>query len=159
MKVEKNKVVSIHYTLTNNEGKVLDSSGGKDPLAYIHGNGNLIPGLEEDLEGKEAGYKKDVVISPEKGYGKRDKELIQTLDKSKFGEDEIQLGMKFNADGDQGTHVVTVTKIEGDQVTIDGNHELAGVSLNFKVEIVEVREPTPDELDHGHVHGPGGHEH
>jgi len=159
MKVEKNKVVSIHYTLTNKQGEVLDSSDGKDPLAYIHGKGNLIPGLEEELEGKEAGYKKHVVVSPEKGYGTRDEELVQTLDKSKFGEADIQVGMKFNADGENGAQVVTVTKIEGEQVTIDGNHELAGETLNFKVEVVEVREPTPDELDHGHVHGPGGHQH
>lgn len=159
MKVTKDKVVLIHYTLTNNEEEVLDSSDGKEPLSYIHGHKNLISGLEEDLEGKEAGYKNDVVIAPEKGYGERNDELVQVLDKSKFGEANVKLGMKFNADGNEGHQIVTVTKVEGEKVTIDGNHELAGVTLNFKVEIIEVREATPDELNHGHVHGPGGHEH
>jgi FKBP-type peptidyl-prolyl cis-trans isomerase SlyD len=159
MKVEKDKVVSIHYKLTINDGEVVDSSEGKEPLAYIHGNGHLIPGLEEDLDGKEAGYKNNVKVTPEKGYGERHEEMIQTLDKSQFGENEVEVGMKFNAQGAQGPQVVTITKVEGSEVTIDGNHELAGVTLNFDVEIVEVRDSNPDELEHGHVHGPGGHEH
>ena len=157
MKIEKDKVVSLHYTLTNSDGEVLDSSDGKEPMAYIHGNGHLIKGLEEDLEGKEAGYKNDVQIPPNKGYGEKDDSLIQTLPIADFGDDEVKPGMQFKVDGNHGVQIATVIEVAGKQVTVDGNHELAGVTLNFKVEIVDVRDATAEELSHGHVHGPGGH--
>jgi FKBP-type peptidyl-prolyl cis-trans isomerase SlyD len=161
MVVAANKVVLIHYTLTNDEGKVLDSSSGGDPLAYIHGHGNLIPGLERELEGKASGARLSVKIAPADGYGERDAELIQRVPKRSFGNvANLKAGMQFQAQTSDGhARVVTVTGIQGDMVTIDGNHPLAGEHLNFEVEITEVREATQEELEHGHVHGPGGHHH
>lgn len=160
MVVAQNKVVQIHYTLTNDSGEVLDSSSGGDPLAYIHGNGNLIPGLEKALEGKGAGDKLNVKVAPEEGYGAKDPSLVQDVPRRAFkGIDNIAVGMQFQADSNQGPRMVTVTRIVGDMVTVDGNHPLAGESLNFAVEITEVRDPSDEELSHGHVHGPGGHHH
>lgn len=156
MKVEKNKVVSIHYTLTDNDGNQIDSSVGKEPLAYIHGVGGLIPGMEEGLEGKAVGAKFDIKVSPEKGYGEKNDKLVQNVPRSAFGDQEVKPGMQFRT---QDNQVVTVTKVGLDNVTIDGNHPLAGVDLNFDVEVIEIREATSEELDHGHVHGPGGHHH
>jgi len=160
MVVAHNKVVQIHYTLTNDSGEVLDSSSGGEPLAYIHGNGNLIPGLEKALEGKGAGEKLNVKVSPEEGYGAKDPSLVQDVPRRAFkGIDKISVGLQFQADSNQGPRMVTVTRIVGDMVTVDGNHPLAGESLNFEVEITEVRDPSEEELSHGHVHGPGGHHH
>jgi FKBP-type peptidyl-prolyl cis-trans isomerase SlyD len=161
MVVAADKVVLIHYTLTNDEGKVIDSSSGGDPLAYIHGHGNLIPGLERELEGKPAGTKLSVKIAPADGYGERDAGLVQRVPKRSFGNTaNIQPGMQFQAQTSDGhSRVVTVKGIQGDMVTIDGNHPLAGEHLNFDVEITEVREASQEELEHGHVHGPGGHHH
>jgi FKBP-type peptidyl-prolyl cis-trans isomerase SlyD len=156
MQVEKNKVVSIHYKLTDNEGNTLDSSEGRDPLSYIHGNGNLISGMEEGLEGKKTGDKVDLKISPDKGYGQRNDSLVQDVPRSAFGDQEVKSGMQFNT---QDGHTVTVTQVGADKVTVDGNHPLAGMDLNFDVEVVNVREATSEELDHGHVHGPEGHQH
>lgn len=160
MQIEKNKVVSIDYTLTDGEGTVIDSSNGKDPLKYIHGIGALIPGLEKELEGKETGTKLDVTINPEDGYGHRNEELLQAIPKAQFPpEPAPQVGMQFQANGPQGPILVTIVKVEAEQVIVDGNHPLAGVILNFNVEVKEIREATAEELDHGHVHGPGGHQH
>lgn len=161
MVVAADKVVLIHYTLTNDEGKVIDSSSGGEPLAYIHGNGNLVPGLERELEGKEPGTKLSVRIAPADGYGEHDANLVQRVPKRSFGNvANIKAGMQFQAQTSGGhTRVVTVTGIQGDMVTVDGNHPLAGEHLNFEVEITEVREATTEELEHGHVHGPGGHHH
>lgn len=159
MKVSVNKVVSIHYTLTDNAGTVLDSSSGKDPLFYIQGLGHLIPGMEEGLEGRTAGEKLQLTISPDKGYGVRNNELVQQVPMSAFGGQMVSPGMQFEAGAGDQRFIVTVTEINNDTVTIDGNHPLAGVELNFDVEVMEVREATEDELAHGHVHGPGGHHH
>lgn len=160
MQVAKNKVVGIQYTLRNDEGQTLDSSEGRDALYYIHGVGQLIPGLEEALEGKTTGDKLQVSIPPAKGYGERETALIQTISRGQFQADvEIEKGMQFHAQSGGQPIVVTVVDIKGDEVTIDGNHALAGVNLNFEVEIAEVRDATASELDHGHVHGPGGHAH
>ncbi len=156
MKITKDKVVAIHYKLTNNDGEVLDSSEGRDPLVYIHGNGNLIMGMEEGVEGKAKGDKLTLKIAPEKGYGVKDPELTQKVPRSAFGDQKIEKGMQFSTN--QGG-VVTVTEVGLNEVTVDANHPLAGVELNFTVEVVEVREATSDELSHGHVHGPGGHHH
>jgi FKBP-type peptidyl-prolyl cis-trans isomerase SlyD len=156
MQISKEKVVSIHYTLRNNQGTVLDSSEGKSPLLYIQGIGNLIPGMEEGLEGKVKGDKLNIKVSPEKGYGVRDEKMIQKVPRSAFGNQEVKVGMQFHAGNHQ---VVTVTHIGLDSVTVDGNHPLAGVELNFAVEVMDVRNATSDELAHGHVHGPGGHHH
>ena len=160
MQVAADKVVTIHYTLKNSEGKVLDSSEGGDPLAYIHGNGNIIPGLEEALEGKSAGDKLEVQVAPDKGYGQHDPSLIQNVPKRAFqGVPQDQPGMRFTAQTEQGPRQVVVTRVAGDMVTVDGNHPLAGQTLNFNVEVAEVREASEEELAHGHVHGPGGHHH
>jgi len=160
MKIAHEKVVSIHYTLTNGEGTVLDSSSGGQPLAYLHGFGNIIPGLENALEGKAAGDKLQVTVDPEQGYGARDERLVQAVPRSAFkGVDELAPGMQFQAQGPQGTRLVVVTQVADDVVTVDANHPLAGQTLHFDVEVSEVRDATSEELEHGHVHGPGGHHH
>ena len=160
MQIAKNAVVSIHYTLKNDAGAVIDSSIGRDPLFYLHGAGNLIAGMEENLEGKKKGENFEALISPEKGYGVKDESLIQVVPKSVFGEiDDIQVGMQFNAQNGAQSFMVKVAAIEGDQITIDGNHELAGENLHFSVEVMSVREASAEEISHGHVHGPGGHQH
>ena len=156
MQISKNKVAAIHYTLRDNEGNVLDSSEGREPLYYIQGIGNLIPGMEEGLEGKIKGDKLDLKVMPEKGYGKKDPQLVQQVPVAAFGGQEVKPGMRFNTNrGD----VVTVTEVGNETVTVDGNHPLAGVELNFAVEVMDVREATTEELEHGHVHGVGGHHH
>lgn len=160
MQVAKHKVISIDYTLTDTQGTELDSSKGRAPFAYIHGIGNLIPGLEAALEGKLAGDKVNAVIPPEKGYGARDEGLVQELSRSQFDAGEgIEVGMQFHAMGESGPRVVTVVGVDSDNVTIDGNHPLAGVTLHFDVTVKEVRDATSEELDHGHVHGPDDHHH
>ncbi len=156
MQITKNKVASIHYTLRDDEGTVIDSSEGRDPLAYLHGAGNLIQGMEEGLEGKTKGEKLHLKIEPEKGYGEKDENLVQKVPRSAFGSQEVKIGMRFSTN--QGG-VVTVTEVGLESVVVDGNHPLAGVPLNFDVEVVDVRNATDDEITHGHVHGPGGHAH
>jgi FKBP-type peptidyl-prolyl cis-trans isomerase SlyD len=160
MNITNDCVASFHYTLTDSSGKTLDSSKGHEPLSYLHGAGNIIPGLESALLGKIAGDKLNVAVPAAQAYGLRDDGLIQELPSSMFsGIDKIEVGMEFHAETEHGMQVVTVTKVEGDTVTIDGNHPLAGVDLNFAVEITEVRSATEDELHHGHAHGAGGHHH
>ena len=160
MKIEQNKVGAIHYTLTNDTGEIVDSSQGKEPLFYIHGFGNLIPGLEKELEGKVTGDSFSTSIEAADGYGDRREELIQEVPKSNFKDVEaIEAGMQFQAQGPEGAQAVTVTGVNEEIVTVDANHPLAGQTLHFQVEITEVRDASQEELDHGHVHGPGGHEH
>jgi FKBP-type peptidyl-prolyl cis-trans isomerase SlyD len=161
MLVAQDKVVSFHYTLTNDAGEVLDSSSGGDPLAYLHGQGNIVAGLEKALAGRQAGDKLRVRVEATDGYGVRDAALVKRVPRRSFGSvGNIKPGMQFQAQLERGqTRVVTVTAVKGDMVTIDGNHPLAGQDLNFDVEITEVRDATSEELAHGHVHGPGGHHH
>ncbi len=160
MQIAQDKVVLIHYTLKNDAGETLDSSSGGDPLAYIQGQGNLVAGLEKALEGKQSGDRLNVKVEPAEGYGVRDDSLIQQVPKRQFGGANVQPGMQFHAQTSQGhARVVTVVRIQGDMVTVDGNHPLAGENLNFDVEVTEVRDATQEELEHGHVHGPGGHHH
>jgi FKBP-type peptidyl-prolyl cis-trans isomerase SlyD len=156
MQITKDKVASIHYTLTDNTGNVLDSSEGRDPLHYLHGAGNLIIGMEEGLEGKTKGDKLNLKIAPAKAYGEKDDTLIQKVPRSAFGGQEVKVGMQFSTN--QGG-VVTVTHVGLENITVDANHPLAGVELNFVVEIMDVRNATAEEISHGHVHGPGGHHH
>ena len=151
--IGKDAVVSIHYTLKNEEGQVMDSSEGRDPLSYLHGANNLIPGLEQELEGKSAGQSFSASIPPEQAYGDPNPELVQTISKEMFqGVDKIEPGMAFTAQGPQGQQQVVVTEVEGDDVTIDANHPMAGQTLHFDVEVVEVRDATDEEKEHGHVH-------
>lgn len=160
MKIAEQKVVSIHYTLTDESGTVLDSSSGGDPLAYLHGFGNIVPGLENALSGKAQGEKMKVTVAPEDGYGARDDRLVQEVPKSAFqGVPDVAPGMQFQAQGPQGARLVVVTAVAGDTVTVDANHPLAGQTLHFDVEVAEVRDATEEELEHGHVHGAGGHHH
>jgi FKBP-type peptidyl-prolyl cis-trans isomerase SlyD len=160
MQVESRKVVILNYTLTDNDGRVIDQSTDSS-FAYLHGADNIIPGLENALHGKKAGDEMNVSVSPQEGYGERDNSKTQQVPKEMFPEGaEIEPGMQFHAQGPNGeTVVVSVTSVENDTVTVDGNHPLAGVHLNFAVEIVEVRDASREEIEHGHVHGPGGHHH
>lgn len=156
MQIADNKVISIHYTLTNDSGAVLDQSSSDQPLVYLHGAGNIIPGLENALTGKAAGDKLNVTIQPTDAYGERMDQMIQTVPRSMFeGIEKVELGMQFHAEGNTGPVVVTVTQIDGDNITIDGNHPLAGETLTFDVEVSAVRDATADELEHGHIHGHG----
>ena len=160
MLIAANCVAYIHYTLKDDAGGVIDSSSGGEPLAYLHGAGNIVPGLEKALEGKQAGEKLSVKVAPDEGYGVRDEALVQQVPRRSFqGVRDLKPGMRFHAQTQQGPVAVTVTQVLGDMVTVDGNHALAGVALNFDVEVTRVREATPEELMHGHVHGPGGHHH
>jgi FKBP-type peptidyl-prolyl cis-trans isomerase SlyD len=160
MQIAQNTVVAFHYTLTNEAGEVLDSSEGREPLTYLHGAGNIIPGLEKQLEGRAAGDKLQANVSPEEGYGELQPQLVQEVSRDSFqGVESIEPGMQFQAQTDGGPLMVTVTKVEGDTVTVDGNHPLAGQPLNFDVEIADVREASQEEIEHGHVHGEGGHQH
>ena len=149
-----NTVVSIHYHLTNNDGEVLDSSKGTEPLAYLHGAGNIIPGLENALVGKAPGDSLKVTVSPEEGYGEIVPDLVQEVARTAFqGVDQIEVGMVFTAQGADGSaQRIVVKAVDGDMVTVDGNHPLAGQTLNFDVEVVGVRDATAEEIDHGHAH-------
>jgi FKBP-type peptidyl-prolyl cis-trans isomerase SlyD len=160
VEITADRVVTIHYTLKDDKGAVLDSSAGGEPLAYIQGHGNLVSGLEKALEGKQDGSTLAVVVSPAEGYGTRDEALIQRVPKRSLqGSGEIKKGMQFQARTEDGLRLFTVTALVGDMVTLDGNHPLADQTLHFDVEVVSVREATTDELEHGHVHGAGGHHH
>ena len=148
-------VVSMHYKLTDDEGTVLDSSEGSEPLSYLHGSGNIIPGLEKALTGKVEGDSLQVTVAPADGYGEVMDELIHTVNKTAFQETgSVEPGMAFEAQGPDGSSQrIVVKKVDGDEVTIDANHPLAGLTLHFDVEIVGVREATAEEVAHGHVHG------
>ena len=160
MEITADRVVTIHYTLKDDNGTVLDSSAGGEPLAYIQGHGNLVSGLEKALEGKHDGITLAVVVPPAEGYGVRDEALIQRVPKRSLqGSGEIKKGMQFQARTDDGMRLFTVTGVIGDMVALDGNHPLADQTLHFDVEVVGVREATTEELEHGHVHGAGGHHH
>lgn len=160
MQIEAHKVVTLNYTLTDNEGNIIDQSQDGS-FAYLHGASNIIPGLENALQGKQPGDALDVSVAPEEGYGERDAAKTQEVPRNMFPEDTaIEPGMQFHAQGPNGeTLVVTVANVEDDTITVDGNHPLAGVQLNFAVEVVEVRDALQEEIEHGHVHGPGGHQH
>nr|NQU90475.1 peptidylprolyl isomerase [Bacteroidota bacterium] len=160
MQIQKDKVVSMHYTLKDDNGTILDSSVGKQTLNYIHGHGNLIPGLEDELEGKVKEVKLNVTIPPEKAYGLKQEEMLIDLDRSSFENPEnVQPGMQFQAQFDNGTQLLTVVGVTDDKVKLDGNHPLAGQTLHFDVEIMDVRDASAEEMNHGHVHGEGGHHH
>jgi FKBP-type peptidyl-prolyl cis-trans isomerase SlyD len=160
MKIAKNSVVSIDYILTDAKGEVLDRSSKGHPLQFIHGAGQLIPGLEKALLDKTAGESLKANIPHPEAYGIRDEDLMQVLSKADFGDiKDLKEGMELEAEGEDGIRIITVVGIDGDKVTVDGNHPLAGVDLTFDVKIVNVREATAEEMAHGHVHGPGGHHH
>lgn len=160
MEIAKNTVVSLNYTLKDNEGKLLDTSEGRQPLVYLHGVGALIPGLEKELEGKTAGTDVVAVIPPEEAYGTRRDDLLKVVPKSGFqGDETMTEGMQVQLQTEHGPAIAVISKIDGEEVTLDLNHPLADMTLHFSVNVVEVREATEEEIAHGHVHGPGGHEH
>ena len=157
MQIAENTVVHINYTLTDDAGEVLDSSQGRAPLAYLHGAGNIVAGLEEALSGKQPGDELQVSLPPEKGYGTKDAGLVQDVPRSAFqGVEQIEPGMQFRAESQSGTRVITVVDVGDEAVKVDANHPLAGKTLNFDVSVVDVRPATTEEVDHGHPHGPGG---
>ncbi len=160
MQIADNKAVLIHYTLTNLDDEVMDSSAGGEPLAYLHGKGNIVPGLEKELLGKKAGDKVNVEVSPEEGYGELNEELIQEVERAAFeGVESIEVGMRFMAQTAWGQQPVVVTAVTDETIIVDGNHPLADQTLKFDVEVVEVRDASEEELEHGHAHGEGGHHH
>ncbi|MFT7669550.1 MAG: FKBP-type peptidyl-prolyl cis-trans isomerase SlyD [Planctomycetota bacterium] len=161
MEIAENKVVAMEYTLTGSDGEVLDTSDGRGPLAYIHGKGGIIPGLEEELAGKVVGDELTVVVPPEKAYGPRNDQLLNRVPKEAFkGEMEFELGLQFPVQDEKGNgRTVTIVHIEEDTVVLDANHPLAGEELTFQVKILEVRDATEEELSHGHSHGQGGASH
>lgn len=159
MQIGKHSVVLFDYTLTDDNGTVLDSSEGKEPLMYLHGAGTIIPGLEEALDGRAQGDNFKVSVAPVDAYGERNDDLQAEVSRSHFeAVDDLELGMQFRVPKEDGGHqLVTVVDIADETVTIDANHPLAGVGLNFDVDVREVREATDEEIEHGHAHGPHGH--
>ena len=153
MQISKNKVVSIDYTLKDEAGNILDSSEGNQPLSYIHGIGALIPGLESELEGKTTDTELTVSIPPEQAYGVRDENLVVSVNRSQFENvEQLEVGMQVQVQQDDDTRVFVINNIDGDDITLDGNHPLADMTLNFNVKVVDVREASKEELEHGHVH-------
>ncbi|ESS72968.1 FKBP-type peptidyl-prolyl cis-trans isomerase SlyD [Methyloglobulus morosus KoM1] len=158
MQIANNTAVSIHYTLTNDAGEELDSTVGGEPMVYLHGSGNIISGLEKALHHKNVGDKLNVRVEAADAYGEFSDDMIQVVSREMFdGIDKVEVGMQFHAAVNSGSGIITVIKIDGDEITVDGNHPMAGQSLNFDVEIVGVRLATKEELSHGHIHGAGCH--
>ncbi len=150
MQAEREKVVSIDYTLKDTNGNVLDTSDGREPLAYLHGAGNIIPGLEQALEGKSPGDTLEVTVPPEDAYGTRDPQLVQTVPREQFPADALpQVGQQFQVKTAGGPRVVTVAQVDDTAVTVDANHPLAGQPLNFDVTVTDIREATAEELQLG----------
>ncbi len=160
MQIANDKIVEIAYTLTDDGGQVLDSSEGGPPLAYLHGSGSIIPGLEDALDGKVSGDQLQVTVQPADGYGERDESLVQEVARSDFRDiEDLSVGMQFRVPTDGDYLVITVVEMDEQTVTVDGNHQLAGATLHFDVTIHDVRDATAEEIEHGHAHGAGGHEH
>jgi FKBP-type peptidyl-prolyl cis-trans isomerase SlyD len=154
-------VVVLNYTLRSDEGEVIDASTADEPMAYLHGADNIVPGLEQALTGKAVGFSGKVTVDPEDGYGEREELPPQAVPRSAFPADaELAAGMQFMAEGPDGEHApIWIARVERDQVFVDSQHPLAGKTLNFDVEVLAVRQATEDELSHGHPHGPDGHGH
>lgn len=163
MQIEKDIVVSIHYRLTDDQQQEIENSYGDVPMIYLHGHNNLIPGLESVLDGKQPGDKLSVTVAPEDGYGPYNEALKQQLPVDAFAGLDPKPGMQFTADTENGPMQVTVLEVTDETVTVDGNHPFAGKTLHFDVEVTEIRDATPTELEHGHIHGGGccggSHEH
>jgi FKBP-type peptidyl-prolyl cis-trans isomerase SlyD len=161
MQIADNTVVILDYTVTNPEGDLIDSSSESgEPLTYLHGKGDIVPGLEQALTGRRVGDAFQITVPPEEGYGERYDELVQVVSRDQFvGIVNMEVGMQFQTEADGEIHVVTVTALEGDEVVVDANHPLAGETLVFDVTVLEVRPATAEEIQHGHVHGAGGHHH
>ncbi|WP_414827989.1 FKBP-type peptidyl-prolyl cis-trans isomerase [Alteromonas sp. H39] len=159
MTITSDSVVTLHYKVSAEDGTELDSSFGKEPLTVLHGRRFLIEGLEEALEGKDKGESFSVSVEPEKAYGHRVDALVQRVPKTMFEGMEVEVGMSFRATTQQGEQSVVVIETTEEDVVVDGNHPLAGVPLTFEVEVVDIRDATAEELEHGHAHGKDGHSH
>lgn len=159
MTIEKNSVVSFHYTVSDVDGGRIESSHGQEPLVILHGAGNIIPGLEAALEGKAAGDKVEAIIRPEDAYGERREDFVQRVPKKYFKETRLEPGMTVGIQTGQGPRMVTVLKVGMSVVDVDLNHPMAGKTLKFDIEILDVRAASEEEIAHGHVHGEGGHHH
>ncbi len=160
MIISDQKVVLFEFTLKTGDGEQIDSSSGDEPVAYLHGSGAIVPGLEAAFEGKSDGDRFQVTVQPADGFGERDEALREVVPREEFEDSaELEVGMQFRVPSDDGESIVTVMEVGDDTVSLDGNHELAGMVLDFDVTVREVRDATPDEIAHGHVHGPGGHHH
>jgi FKBP-type peptidyl-prolyl cis-trans isomerase SlyD len=157
--IEARKVVSFEYTLTDDSGQLIEKSQAGKPVAYLHGSGNIIPGLEKALDGKSSGDAFGVTIAPEDGYGVHDERLIQNIPIRKLPERKAEVGMQWRVQTESGPRVLRVMAVRGDYAKVDANHPLAGKTLRFDVKVIEVRDATEEELTHGHVHGEGGHNH
>lgn len=156
--IQKGKVVGFAYHLKNSQGETLDKS--EEPLLYLHGWQNIIPGLEKELEGLVDGDSKDVTVPPEEGYGQYNEALVFQVPKTELpAEAELQVGMEFQTDTPEGNMVLYLQEVRDADVILNGNHPLAGETLHFSVTIKSIREATKEEIQHGHVHGPGGHHH
>jgi FKBP-type peptidyl-prolyl cis-trans isomerase SlyD len=158
MSISQDQIVSIHYILRDDAGAVIDRSAADQPLAYLHGHGQLVPGLERELTGHAVGDRLQVTVAAAEGYGEYDPQLVQRVPRRTLkGIGDVRVGMHLQAQTAHGPRPVTVTQLTGDMVTLDGNHPLAGKNLHFEIEVAAMRPATEEELAHGHVHGPGGH--
>lgn len=159
MHVAANTVVKLKYTLKNEAGEVVDTTEGRSPFLYLHGTGAIVAGLEKALEGKAEGDSVEVRLTPEEGYGVRDESRVRNIPLRKIRDKRPQPGQRYPAEVDGRMQLVQVESVRGDYARIDANHPLAGMTLHFQVEVVGLREATPEEIAHGHVHGEGGHQH
>ena len=158
--VTENTVASVHYTGTFPDGEEFDSSLEREPLTFLVGHGQMIPGFEQEILGAAVGEEREFTLTPDRAYGERDEDLVQTASLDQFPDsDGVKEGMMGVAQTEYGQMPFTVSSVEGDQVTIDYNHQMAGKTLRFTAKVIEVRTATDDELSHGHAHGPGGHHH
>ena len=161
MPIKDNQVVTLNFTLKDEEGSIIEETTKEEPFSYLSGNSQILPKLEENINGMLIGSKKSVVLEPSEAYGEYKEDAIQSVNRSEFPEGtKLEKGMGFVANTPDGRQMpFTVTKVEGDDITLDFNHPLAGKKLTFEVELLNIREASPEELQHGHVHGPGGHHH
>ncbi len=158
MPITKNSVVAFAYTLTDDDGEMMDSAGVQEPLVYLHGYGQLIAGMENALAGREAGDRFSISLPPEEAYGVYDENMAGAVARSAFhGVDDVEVGMQFQMEFPGGLRIVTVNAVDNQHVTVDGNHPLAGETLHFDIEVVSLRAASQDEIEHGHAHGPDGH--
>ena len=159
-KIEQDSVAIVHYTGTFVDGEVFDSSEGKDPLAYLVGHGQMIQGFEQEMLGASIGESREFTLTPDRAYGEKNEDAIQKIDRSQFPEEmQLEVGMTVGAQSDQGPIQFSIKEIDGDIVTVDFNHQMAGMTLKFRVEVVDVRPASAEEILHGHAHGPGGVQH
>ena len=158
--IEHNKVATVNYTGSYLDGVVFDSSEGKGPLSFLVGHSQMISGFEQELMGATIGEKREFTLTPDKAYGERDENAIQKMDKGQFPDDmNLEVGMIVGAQSDQGPIQFSIVAMDGEMVTVDFNHQMAGMTLRFNVEVVNVRDATSEEISHGHAHGLGGYNH